>query len=94
MKVFNTALAGALLLAAPAFADSVTIQTRDSAGVAVAPPVAAAPAPTEQRTIEKGKIERSEDGMKREEKRTEETVTPMGKTRTTTKTKTETDNDD
>lgn len=94
MKVFNTALVGVLFLAAPAFADSVTVQTRDSAGVVVSPPVATAPAPTEQRTIEKGKVERSDDGMKREEKRTQETVTPMGKSRTTTKTKTETENDD
>jgi hypothetical protein len=94
MKVFNTALAGALLLAAPAFADSVTVQTRDSAGVAVSPPVAAVPAPTEQRTIEKGKVEHSDDGIKREEKRTQETVTPTGKSRTTTKTKTETETDD
>lgn len=92
MKVFSTVLAGAMFLVAPAFADSVTIQTHDSAGVAVSPPVAAAP--TEQRTIEKGKIERSDDGMKREEKRTQETVTPAGKSRTTTKTKTETEHDD
>jgi hypothetical protein len=92
MKAFNVALAGALLLAAPAFADSVTVQTRDSAGVAVSPPVAAVPAPTDQRTMEKDKIKQSDDGMKREEKRTQETVTPAGRSRTTTKT--ETDNDD
>jgi len=94
MKVFNTVLAGALLLAAPAFADSVTIQTHENAGVAVSPPVAVMPAPTEQRTIEQDKIKQSDDGMKREEKRTQETITPAGKSRTTTNTKTEIDNDD
>ena len=94
MKVFSIVLAGALLLGAPAFADSVTVQTRDSAGAAVSPPVAVMPAPTEQRTIERDKIKQSDDGMKREEKRTQETVTPAGKSRTTTKTRTETDNDD
>ena len=92
MKVFNAALVGALLLAAPAFADSVTVQTRDSAGVVVSPPVAVAPAPTEQRTMEKDTIKQSDDGMQREEKRTQETVTPNGSSRTTVKTKT--DNDD
>jgi hypothetical protein len=92
MKVFNTALAGALLLAAPAFADSVTVQTRDSAGVVVSPPVATMPAPVEQRTMQKNTIKQSDDGMKREEKRTQETVTPAGRSRTTTKT--EIDNDD
>jgi len=94
MRVFNTVLAGAVLLAAPAFADSVTVQTHDSPGVVVSPPVATMPAPTEQRTIEKGKIEQSDDGMTREEKRTQETITPAGKSRTTTKTKTETETDD
>ena len=92
MKVFNTVLASALLLAAPAFADSVTVQTRDSAGVVVSPPVAVAPAPAEQRTMEKDTIKQSDDGMKREEKRTQETVTPNGSSRTTVKTKT--DNND
>ena len=92
MKVFNTALVGALLLAAPAFADSVTVQTRDSAGVVVSPPVAVMPASAEQRTMEKDTIKQSDDGMKREEKRTRETVTPNGSSRTTVKTKT--DNDD
>ncbi len=91
MKVFNTALVGALLLAAPAFADSVTVQTHDSAGVVVSPPVAVMPAPVEQRTMEKDTIKQSDDGMKREEKRTQETVTPNGSSRTTVKTKTETD---
>ena len=47
MKVFSIVLAGALLLGAPAFADSVTVQTHESAGVAVSPPVAVMPAPTE-----------------------------------------------
>ena len=94
MKVFSIVLAGALLLGAPAFADSVTVQTRDSAGVAVSPPVAVMPAPAEQRTIERDKIKHSDDGVTREEKRTQETVTPAGKSRTTIKTKTETDNDD
>ncbi len=96
MKVFSSVLAGALLLGAPAFADSVTVQTHESAGVAVSPPVAVMPAPTEQRTIERDKIKHSDDGMTREEKRTQETVTPAGKSRTTTKTKTKTeiDNDD
>ena len=89
MKVFVMVLAGGLLLGAPAFANSVTVQTRD--GVAVSPPVAAMPAPAEQRTREKDTIKQSDDGMKREEKRTQETVTPAGKSRTTTKTKTETD---
>ncbi|HEY1503669.1 MAG TPA: hypothetical protein VGF92_05180 [Stellaceae bacterium] len=93
MKFFSIALVGGLLLGAPAFADSVTIQTRDSAGVAVSPPVAAMPAPTEQRTIERDKVKQSDDGMKREEKRTQETVTPAGKSRSTTKTETDTDND-
>jgi hypothetical protein len=88
MKVFVMVLAGGLLLGAPAFADSVTVQTRD--GVAVSPPVAAMPAPAEQRTREKDTIKQSDDGMKREEKRTQD-VTPAGKSRTTTKTKTETD---
>ena len=91
MKVFNTALVGALLLAAPAFANSVTVQTRDSAGVVVSPPVAVMPAPVEQRTMEKDTIKQSDDGMKREEKRTQETVTPNGSSRTTVKTKTDTD---
>jgi hypothetical protein len=50
------------------------------------------PAPTDQRTMEKDKVKQSDDGMKREEKRTQETVTPAGRSRTTTKT--ETDNDD
>ena len=94
MKVFNIVLAGGLVLGAPAFADSVTIQTHDNAGPAVSPPVAVMPAPTEQRTIEKDKVRESDDGMKREEKRTQETLTPEGKSRTTTtttKSKTETD---
>ncbi len=91
MKVFNIVLAGGLLLAAPAFADSVTVQTRDSAGVVVSPPVATMPAPAEQRTMEKDTIKQSDDGMKREEKRTQETVTPNGSSRTTVKTKTDTD---
>ena len=91
MKVFNTALVGALLLAAPAFANLVTVQTHDSAGVVVSPPVAVMPAPVEQRTMEKDTIKQSDDGMKREEKRTQETVTPNGSSRTTVKTKTETD---
>jgi hypothetical protein len=92
MKAFSIVLAGGLLLGAPAFADSVTVQTHDSAGVAVSPPVATMPAPAETR--EKDTIKQSDEGMKREEKRTQETVTPAGKSRTTTKTKTETDNDD
>jgi hypothetical protein len=91
VKVFNTALAGALLLAAPAFADSVTVQTHENAGVVVSPPVAVVPAPVEQRTMQKDTIKRSDDGMQREEKRTQETVTPNGSSRTTVKTKTETD---
>ena len=98
MKIFNIVLAGGLLLGAPAFADSVTIMTppQNSPGVVVAPPVATMPAPAEQRTIEQDKVKQSDDGMKREEKRTQETVTPAGKSRTTTttKTKTETDDDD
>ena len=94
MKVFSIVLAGTLLLGAPAFADSVTVQTHESAGVAVSPPVAVMPAPTEQRTIERDKIKQSDDGMTREQKRTQETVTPAGRSRTTTKTKTEIDNDD
>lgn len=92
MKFFSIALAGGLLLGAPAFADSVTVQTHDSAGAAVSPPVAAMPAPAEQRTIERDKVKQSDDGMKREEQRTQETVTPAGKSRTTTKI--ETDNGD
>jgi hypothetical protein len=91
MKFFNVVLAGGLLLGAPAFADSVTVQTRDSAGVVVSPPVAVAPAPAQQRTMEKDTIKQSDDGMQREEKRTQETVTPNGSSRTTVKTKTETD---
>jgi hypothetical protein len=91
MKVFNIVLATGLLLAAPAFADSVTVQTRDSAGVVVSPPVAVAPAPAQQRTMEKDTIKQSDDGLQREEKRTQETVTPNGSSRTTVKTKTETD---
>jgi hypothetical protein len=94
MKVLSGVLVSGLLFALPAFADSVTIQTNDSAGVATSPPVAAMPAPAEQRTIEQDKIKQSDDGVKREEKRTQETVTPTGKSRVTTKTKTETDNDD
>lgn len=52
------------------------------------------PAPTDQRTIEKDRVKESDDGTKREEKRTQETVTPEGTshTTTTTKSKTETDN--
>jgi hypothetical protein len=91
MKVFNAVLAGVLFLAAPAFADSVTVQTRDSAGVVVSPPVAVAPAPVQQRTIEKDTIKQSDDGMQREEKRTQENVTPNGSSRTTVKTKTDLD---
>jgi hypothetical protein len=91
MRVFNTALVGALFLAAPAFADSVTVQTPDSAGVVVSPPVATMPPPVEQRTMEKDTIKQSDEGMKREEKRTRETVTPNGSSRTTVKTKTDTD---
>ena len=94
MKAFVIVLTGGLLLAAPAFADSVTVQTHDKAGVAVSPPVAAVPAPSEQRTIERDKVKQTDDGITREEKRIQETVTPAGKSRTTTKTKTETDNDD
>jgi hypothetical protein len=92
MKVFNTVLAGALLLAAPAFADSVTVQTQshENSGVVVSPPVAAVPvAPS--KTIEHDKIKQSDDGMQREEKRTQETVTPNGSSRTTVKTKTDLD---
>jgi hypothetical protein len=94
MKVFSTVLVSGLFLAAPAFADSVTIQTHDSAGVAVSPPVAAIPAPIEQRTIEQDKIKQSDDGIKREEKRTQETITPGGTSRTTTTTKSKTETDD
>jgi hypothetical protein len=85
-------LAGAMLLAAPAFADSVTVQSHESAGVVVSPPVAVVPAPVEQRTMEKDTIKQSDDGMQREEKRTQETVSPNGSSRTTVKTKTDTDN--
>ena len=85
MKIFGIAMASGLLLATPVFADSVTIQTNDNAGVAVSPPVAIVPAPTEQRTIEQDKVKESDNGMKREEKRTTETITPEGKSRTTTK---------
>jgi hypothetical protein len=92
MKAFNVALAGAMLLAAPAFADSVTVQSHESAGVVVSPPVAVVPAPVEQRTMEKDTIKQSDDGMQREEKRTQETVSPNGSSRTTVKTKTDTDN--
>jgi hypothetical protein len=95
MKVFSIILASGMLLAAPAFADSVTVQTNDNPGVpgvAVSPPVAVMPAPSDQQTIEKDKVKQSDDGMKREEKRTQETVTPEGKSRTTTKT--EQDNGD
>ena len=42
--------------------------------------------------MEKDTIKQSGDGMQREEKRTQETVTPNGSSRTTVKTKT--DNDD
>ena len=92
MKIFSTVLVASLVLDVPAFADSVTIQTHENDGVAVSPPIAAAPAPTEQRTIEKDKMKQSDDGMKRSETRTQETVTPAGKSRT--KTKIEQDNDD
>lgn len=86
MKAFATILASGLFLAAPAFADSVTVQTDDNAGVAVSPPVAAAPAPTvEQKTYQSDKIKESDDGMQRQEKRTTETVTPNGSSKTTTK---------
>jgi hypothetical protein len=78
----------------PAFADSVTVQTHDNAGIAVSPPVATMPAPVEKRTMEQDKIKNSDDGVTHEQKRTEETVTPAGKSRVTTKTKTETDKDD
>ena len=94
MKIFNIILAGGLLLGAPAFADSVTIQTHDNAGTLVSPPVAAMPAPTDQRTIEKDRVKESDDGMKREEKRTQETVTPEGTSHTTTTTKSKTETDD
>jgi hypothetical protein len=92
MKVFNIVLAGGLLLGAPAFADSVTVQTHEGAGVVVSPPVAVMPAPAEQRTRTKDTVKQSDDGMQREEKRTQETVTPNGTSRTTTKVHTDTDN--
>ena len=91
--ILSAMLAGGVMLAAPAFADSVTIQSDDHAGVAVSPPVAAVPDQAGQTTIEKDKIKKSDDGTKSEEKRTRETITPEGSSRTTTTTKSVQDND-
>ena len=82
MKVFNAVLAAAVLFGAPAFADSVIVQTPGTASV-VSPPVAVAPVPTQERVIEKDTIQQSNDGIQREEKRTQEVVTPTGSSRTT-----------
>ena len=93
MKMFAITLASGLILAGSAFADSVTIQTNDRAGVAVATPVAEVPAPAGQQTFTKDKIKESDDGMKREEKRTTETVGPNGSSKTTTKVEQKSDDD-
>ena len=92
MKAFATVLASGLFLAAPAFADSVTIQTNDNAGIAVSPPVAVVPAPApsvETRTYQSDKVQESDGGVQREQKRTTETVTPNGSSKTTTKIQTD-----
>ncbi|HEY3919213.1 MAG TPA: hypothetical protein VGL83_15585 [Stellaceae bacterium] len=95
MKTFTPILVSALFLAGPAFADSVTVQTNDGAGVAVSPPVAVMPEPAPpQGSYESRSVKQSDDGAKTESKRTEETVTPAGKSRTTTKSETKTENDD
>ena len=90
MKAFATILASGLFLAAPAFADSVTIQTNDNAGVAISPPVAVVPAPSvETRSYQSDKVQESDGGVQREQKRTTETVTPNGSSKKTTKIETD-----
>lgn len=95
MKTFTTVMVSALFLAAPAFADSVTVQTNDTAGVAVSPPVAVMPAPAAgERIHESTSVKQSDDGKDVKSKRTEETMTPAGTERTTTKTETKSGDDD
>ena len=95
MKTVTTVMVSALFLAAPAFADSVTVQTNDNAGVAVSPPVAVMPAPaTGERIHESQSVKQSDDGKEVKSQSTEETMTPSGTQRTTTKTETTTGDDD
>lgn len=86
MKSFAIIVASGFLFAAPAFADSVTVQTNGSVAVPampLSPPVAAAP--SEQRSYDSHTVTESDGGVQQTDKHSEQTITPSGTSTTTTK---------
>lgn len=89
MKQVAILVASSLLFAAPAFADTVTVQTNGNAATAIpamptSPPVAAAP--SEQRSYDSHSVtETGDGGVQQTDKHSEQTITPEGSSTTTTK---------